>query len=235
MCVCVCVDRALFPTYVARYLMTQSSPALLEKLEGAVQRELAHLRGNSDVEDKKLFVKVGQWCSKAKAMRAFGRRRAPGVTLFEADVPRGVAVLQQSYLVTETTRSALRHEPVCTEVVLSLATWGCGSCTCHHGTWRVRSLNNILPLPLCCFGFLLARYVPQKARQHNPWYGSSFFHAQAALIDARMIYVHVAVGYRGLYLFYVQDEEVGGRGGTRAVLEEPSPHYPQVLQLLLHA
>jgi hypothetical protein len=71
----VCVDRALFPTYVARYLMTQSSPALLEKLEGAVQRELAHLRGNSDVEDKKLFVKVGQQCSKAKVMRAFRRRR----------------------------------------------------------------------------------------------------------------------------------------------------------------
>jgi hypothetical protein len=55
--------------------MTQSSPALLEKLEGAVQRELAHLRGNSDVEDKKLFVKVGQQCSKAKVMRAFRRRR----------------------------------------------------------------------------------------------------------------------------------------------------------------
>ena len=69
------MDRALFPTYVARYLMTQSSPALLEKLEGAVQRELAHLRGNSDVEDKKLFVKVGQQCSKAKVMRAFRRRR----------------------------------------------------------------------------------------------------------------------------------------------------------------
>jgi hypothetical protein len=47
-----------------------------------------------------------------------------------------------------------------------------------------------------------------------------------------MIYVHVAVGYRGLYLFYVQDEEVGGRGGTRAVLGEPSPRCPQVLQLL---
>ena len=87
-------------------------------------------------------------------------------------------------------------------------------------------------LPLCCFGSLLTRHVPQKAKQHNPWYGSSFFHAQAALIDARMIYVHVAVGYRGLYLFYVQDEEVGGRGGTRAVLGEPSPRCPQVLQLL---
>ena len=54
----------MFPTYVARYLMTQSSPALLEKLEGAVQREPAHLRGNSDAEAKKPFVKVGQRASK---------------------------------------------------------------------------------------------------------------------------------------------------------------------------
>ena len=104
----------------------------------------------------------------------------------------------------------------------------------QKSSWYVECevIEQHFSLPLCCVGFLLTRYVPQKAKQHNPWYGSSFFHAQAALIDARMIYVHVAVGYRGLYLFYVQDEEVGGRGGTRAVLEEPSPRCPQVLPLL---
>ncbi len=52
------VARALFPTYVARYLMTQSSPALLEKLEVAVEKELAHLRGNTSIEDAKLYIKV---------------------------------------------------------------------------------------------------------------------------------------------------------------------------------
>ena len=52
----------------------------------------------------------------------------------------------------------------------------------------------------------------QRVKQHNPWYGSSFFHAQSAVFDNVMRYVRIAVGYHGIYLFYINNDEVRACG-----------------------
>ena len=52
----------------------------------------------------------------------------------------------------------------------------------------------------------------QKVRVHNPWYGSSFFHSQSDSFGGVMRYVRIAVGYSGIYLFYVDKDEVSALG-----------------------
>jgi hypothetical protein len=48
----------------------------------------------------------------------------------------------------------------------------------------------------------------QQTKRDNPWYGSSFFHTQCPIYDSRIRYVHAAVGYVGLNLFYIKDDVV---------------------------
>ena len=50
--------RALFPTYLPLYLLSKSSPALLERLEGAILGALRLVRGNKRYENHKLYLQV---------------------------------------------------------------------------------------------------------------------------------------------------------------------------------
>ncbi len=64
------------------------------------------------------------------------------------------------------------------------------------------------PFPACL--------LLQRLKEHNPWYGCSFFHAQSAVFDNIMRYVRVAIGYQGIYLFYIEKEEVRASMGVDA-------------------
>jgi hypothetical protein len=51
-------DRALFPVYIPKYLLTQSSPALLATLEESMTAELLELQGSTPAADKLRYVQV---------------------------------------------------------------------------------------------------------------------------------------------------------------------------------
>ncbi len=52
------MSRALFPTYLPLYLLTKSSPALLERLETAILTALHPLRGNARFCDHHVYLEV---------------------------------------------------------------------------------------------------------------------------------------------------------------------------------
>jgi hypothetical protein len=88
--------RSSLPDFVAKYLMAQSSPALLDKLANAVKEQLPSLLGNTRVQDSLLYIKVWRLGTVACTCCAHARALAMcAIVWFPALPPRAAPVFSR--------------------------------------------------------------------------------------------------------------------------------------------